>query len=114
MANIIPGIMLGTISPILRTSTPFLSKKLFLKTWETRKAYRHLSLSGVHFIPIKTKFNVSGNASHFSNGLVNLNGLGDQYTSYLFQPKITIENIGKKVFNLRGGFGYTYSINQYL
>ena len=68
---------------------------------------------GTSLYPIKSKFHLSGNAS-VSNGLVNLNGNQDEYTSYYFQPNFSVENISKKVVSLKAGVAYTYSINNYL
>lgn len=68
---------------------------------------------GTSLYPIKTKFKIS-NSSNVSNGLVNLNAVQDQYTSYSSSVRLTLDNIGKKVFNLRGGVGYSYSLNTYL
>ncbi|MCH2233328.1 MAG: outer membrane beta-barrel protein [Crocinitomicaceae bacterium] len=67
---------------------------------------------GSSLYPIKTKFNIS-NTANVSNGLINLNGVQDQYTSYFNSARISLENIGKKVVNLRGGFGVTYGKNVY-
>ena len=68
---------------------------------------------GTSLYPIKTKFHLSLNGS-VANGLVNLNGQEDQYTSYVLSPKINIENIRKKRVNLRTGFAYNFSANRYL
>lgn len=62
--------------------------------------------------PIHTKFNIS-NTTTLANGFVQLNGVEDRYTSFYTQPRITIENINKKVISVKGGFTYTYSQNFY-
>ena len=67
---------------------------------------------GSSIYPIKTKFKIS-NTANVSNGLINLNGVQDQYTSYFNSARFTLENIGKKVVNLRGGVGVTYGKNVY-
>lgn len=67
---------------------------------------------GASIHPIFTKFNIS-NSANVSNGLINLNSQQDQYTSVSTSPRLTIENIDKKVVNFRTGFGYTWSKNIY-
>ncbi|MCG8574039.1 MAG: TonB-dependent receptor [Flavobacteriales bacterium] len=66
--------------------------------------------SSLHAIHIK--FNVSNNSS-LSNGLIMLNSVQDQYTSFATTPTLSIENINKKVLSVRGGFTYTWSQNSY-
>ncbi|MBN4072866.1 TonB-dependent receptor [Crocinitomix catalasitica] len=61
---------------------------------------------------IHTKFNIS-NTTTLANGIVMLNGKQDKYTSFYTQPKITIENINKKIINIKTGFTYTWSKNFY-
>jgi hypothetical protein len=61
---------------------------------------------------IHTKFNVSA-SSTLSHGQVQLNGTTDRYTSFFVAPSITIENINKKIINIKGGFNYTWSKNFY-
>lgn len=67
---------------------------------------------GTSIHPIKTKFRIK-TSGNISNGLINLNGMQDGYTTYSLSPGITFENIGKKVMDLRTGFSYNYSLNTY-
>ncbi|UKN03750.1 TonB-dependent receptor family protein [Paracrocinitomix mangrovi] len=76
------------------------------------KSLNAFVMYGTSIHPIKTKFRLHTNGG-VSNGLVNLNGLQDAYTTYTFSPSLTIENIGKKVMDLRGGVAYNYSKNTY-
>jgi hypothetical protein len=66
--------------------------------------------SSIH--PLKTKFRISGSSS-ISNGVANMNGMQDTYTNYSLSPSIRLENIGKKVLDLRTGASYTWSLNTF-
>lgn len=90
----------------------FLVKEIMPQNLGDEKGINAFITYGTTLYPIQTKFSISSSGS-ISNGAVNLNGVGDRYTSYLIQPNITVENINKKILNLRAGFGYTYSVNQY-
>jgi hypothetical protein len=76
------------------------------------KSINSFIMYGSSLHPIKTKFRVSASGS-VSNGLINLNGMQDNYTTYSISPKIGLENIGKKIIDIRTGFGYNYSLNTY-
>ena len=78
----------------------------------TERSISSFLVYGSSLHAIKTKFHFANSAS-VSNGLINLNNVRDEYTTYRINPSINIENIGKKVWDLRGGFAYNYSINQY-
>jgi len=90
----------------------FLIRKIIPTNLGTEKGANSYLAFGASLHPIHTKFNLS-NASNISNGIVQLNGDMDQYTSISTTPKITIENINKGVVSVRAGFTYTWSQNLY-
>jgi hypothetical protein len=90
----------------------FLVKEITPQNLGTETSANSYLAFGASLHPIHIKFNLS-NSSNLSNGLINLNGTQDQYTSILTTPKITVENIDKKIINLRTGFSYTWSQNIY-
>ncbi len=61
---------------------------------------------------IKLKFTVS-NSIGISNGIVNLNGAQDIYTTTNFSPSIKLDNLNKEVLDFRTGLTYNHSINNY-
>ncbi|MCB9222919.1 MAG: TonB-dependent receptor [Crocinitomicaceae bacterium] len=78
----------------------------------TEKSANVFLTYGTSIHKLKTKFRVSGSTG-ISNGLVNLNGTQDSYTTYTVSPSLRLENIGKKVLDLRGGVSYNWSLNTY-
>lgn len=66
--------------------------------------------SSIH--KLKTKFRISG-STNVSNGIANMNGTQDTYTTYAVSPSLRFENIGKKILDLRTGVGYNWSLNTY-
>jgi len=90
----------------------FFVKEIIPQNLGDEKSVNSYLVYGTSIHPLKTKFHLS-NSSSISNGLVNLNGIQDQYTNYTLNPSLSIENIGKKIFDLRGELAYNYSINQY-
>ncbi len=67
---------------------------------------------GTSLFAIKTKFSLT-NQSNISNGQVNLNTQMDEYTSVYTSNTLSIENIGKKVINVKAGLTWTWSKNIY-
>jgi outer membrane receptor protein involved in Fe transport len=78
----------------------------------TEKSLSAFIMYGTSIHALKTKFRVTTNTS-ISNGLVNLNGFQDSYTTYGFTPSLRFENIGKKIVDFRTGVSYNYSLNTY-
>ena len=61
---------------------------------------------------LKLKFRLSKNTS-VSNGIVNLNGVQDNYTQYQIKPSLTLDNLNKNKLDLRASVNYVYTINEY-
>ncbi len=95
-----------------QTLNQFYVKEITPENLGDERSINSFIVYGTSVHALKTKFRVSTSGS-ISNGIVNLNGLQDQYTTYTVTPDISIENIGKKVIDLRTGISYNYSLNQY-
>lgn len=67
---------------------------------------------GTNINPLKTKFSLS-NSSNLSKGQLKLNGVLDNYISVNTNSRLIIENIKKKVINVKTGLEVTYSNNSY-
>ncbi|MFD1553216.1 hypothetical protein DNU06_15245 [Putridiphycobacter roseus] len=87
-------------------------QEIIPENFGTERSISSFLVYGSSLHAIKTKFHF-GNTASISNGLINLNNVRDEYTTYLLSPSINIENIGKKTWDLRGGFAYNYSLNRY-
>jgi len=67
---------------------------------------------GTNLNPLKTKFSIT-NTSNIARGNLKLNNVIDTYTSFSTNSKLIIENIKKKVVNIKTGIEGFYSNNRY-
>jgi len=67
---------------------------------------------GTNLNPLKTKFSIT-NTSNIARGNLKLNNVIDTYTSFSTKSKLIIENIKKKVVNIKTGIEGAYSNNRY-